>query len=247
MAMYDTVANIVSQVAVQCGLGEVSDVFASTDPNIVRMRGLLTTAGRRLVLKHPWLQTIKEHTFTTTVATSYSLPADFLSMVDQSGWNRTSRNELRAASSQEWQYLKATQTGVTFTTIFKPGDLTLQLWPQPPTAGETIAFEYRSRYWVRATASSAPDKDAPTVNTDVLHLEAELVKAALKLEWLGDMGFPVDKALSDLKSVLFDTQSVNKNAAPVLSLNCGTIRERLLDESNAPSSGLGFDGVGGLY
>jgi hypothetical protein len=245
MALYDTVANVVSEVSVQCGLGTVSDVFGSTDSSIIQMRELLKSVGRRLILRYPWLQTVKEHTFTTDGDTEYDLPADFSSMIDQSGWNRTNDAALHPASSQMWQYLKAVESETSIVTIFKPHHLTMELLTA--SSSETIAYEYRSLYWVAEDGETTPTADAPTANTDVIIIGAELVKAALKYQFLKDKGFPVDAAAEDFMQVLTDMQGHNTQAAPVLNL-AGSAGEKLIDMSNAPMQGYGLIlGEGGLF
>jgi hypothetical protein len=247
VALYDTAGNILSDAAVELGLGAVADAFASTDENVVRLRALLKSAGRFLVRRYDWLQATKEYTFTTTAGEdTYAMPADYVSMVDGSGWNRTSRMPLEATSPQTWAALKATEAGQVWTVHFRPGDTTLRLHPDPPASGETIAFEYRSLYWVRAAASASPDKDAPTANGDFIHLDAELVKKALKLAFLRATGFDSTAAQQDYEDELGSARDANVGSAPVLSLTGAPTQERLLDMSNAPLTGFGFDGMGGL-
>jgi hypothetical protein len=247
VALYDTAANILSDVAVEVGLGAVATPYASTDANVVQLRTLLKSTGRTLVRKLPFLQATKEHTLTTTSGEdTYALPADYVQMVDGSGWNRTSRMALEPTSPQTWQALKATEAGQVWTVHFRPGDTTLRLHPDPPATGEVIAFEYRSLYWVRATASAAPDKDAPTLDSDVVHLDAELVKAALKVAFLQAKGFDSTGAMLALEECLSQARDAAAGAAPVLSLTGRPTSERLLDLSNAPLTGFGFDGLGGL-
>ncbi len=249
MATYDTVANIVGDVAIECGLPAVSDVFASTDSNVVQLRTLLKSVGRALVLKHEWLQTTKEHTFVTTSATSYALPADFQAYVDQTGWNRTSQVPLQPVSPQQWQRLKAQEDSASYAVLFRPRDTTLEVWPQPPASGETIAFEYRSSHWVRATASASPDKDAPTVNTDVVHLGVQLITRALKFKFLRDKGFDAAEAWEEFKAAFEAEMSANIGAAPVLSLTPGMCKDSCNSEFGfaVGATGFGFNNEGGLY
>lgn len=247
MALYDTVLNIVSDVAVELGLGSLSAIYSSTDANVIQLRTLLKSTGRGLVLKTPWLQAVKEHTFVTDANSSYTLPADFQSMVDGSGWNRTSRYQLQPLTRPEWQAVVASVSQPASTYLFKPKDLTIEVWPQPPTSGETIAFEYRSRHWVALTGSTTPTKDAPTLDTDVVCLDVQLITRALKLAFLRAKGFDSTAAQQDFLDAYEDVRSANANAAPVLDLNGRLMGDRLLDESNAPSTGFGLDGLGGLH
>lgn len=247
MALYDTVANVVLDAAIECGLGAVSDVFGSTDPNVVQMRYLLKRLGRKLALRRQWAQLTKEYSFTTTSDSSYNLPADFGAMIHQTGWNRTSDQRMHAASPQEWQYLKATDSGVVFTCIFRPSDSTIQLWPQPPASGETIAFEYLSRYWVATTGSTTGSKDAPTLNTDVLLFDSLLLVGGLKVAFQKAKGFDTTAAEQDFMEEWGLVAAANQASAPILSMNGPRIGERLIDLNNAPSTGFGFDGGGGLF
>lgn len=246
MALYESVLQVVQDVAVEIGLAAPSAVYASTNQNVIQLRTLLKSVGRGLVLKHRWLQCTKEHTFTTDASTSYTLPADFQSMVDQTGWNRTSKTPITPASPQEWQFAMAREISPALTFLFKPKDLTIEV-PTSHTVGDTIAFEYRSRYWVALTGSTTPTKDAPTLDSDVLCLDSHLVSRALKLAWLRAKGFDSTAALDDYLEALGSVKPANANAAPVLSLNGSPTEDRMIDESNAPSSGFGLDGVGGLF
>lgn len=247
MALYDTAANIISDVAVEVGLGAVSDAFASTDANVAQLRSLLKSTGRAMVLRHAWLQQRKEYSFTTSGSGTYSLPADFQRMVDQSGWNRTNRRPLQPASPQEWQYLKAALGGTVYSVLFRPHDSTLELWPQPDPSGETVAFEYMSRYWVQSSGATSPDKDAPTANGDTVKLDVQLATRALKLAFLRAKGFDTTAAQQEFEEAFDSVASANAGAAPVLSLAGPPLAEKLLDMTNAPATGFGLDGDGGLF
>lgn len=217
MALYDTAANVINDAAVELGLGAVSDPYAETDENFVQLRYLLKTLGRELFLRNGWLQGQREHVFVTDGSASYALPADFDRMIDQTGWSRTDMRPVLPATPQEWQYLQATMNGTVLTVIFRPFDLTLKIWPTSST-GVTVAFEYLSRYWIRATASAAPDKDFPTANDDVIHLDALLAVKGLKLSFLRSKGFDTTAAQGELDSVLDGSKSARSNAAPVLNI-----------------------------
>lgn len=247
MATFETALSIISDVAVEVGLSSVSVAYASTNADVILLRTLLKSVGRDLVSRHEWLSCVKEHTFTTTSATSYNLPTDFLSMIHQSGWNRTERMRLEPASSQEWQYLNASTSSATFTAIFKPHATTLELWPQPPTSGDSIAFEYRSSYWVAVTSSTTPTKNAPTLDTDVVCLDSQLVTRALKLAFLRARGFDTSAAADEFNVALESYKSANAVGSPVLSLNGGRMTERFLDMNNVGTTGFGFDDAGGLF
>lgn len=244
MALYDTVGNIVTDVAVEAGLGApITDVYASTDANILQMLALLKSTGRGLVLEYPWLQFRKEYTFpTVALTTSYALPEDFQSMVDGTGWNRTARLPLVQLSDAAWQQYKATLVGVVLSILFRPAAAalppTLEL-PASPTAGQTIAFDYRSRYWVGPLTDAGPTSDAPAAYTDYIFLDVQLITRALKLAFLRAKGFDISAAQDDFDAALANVQSANVNVAPTLSLNGPRFIDRLLDDQNLPITGYG--------
>ncbi len=239
MALYDTVANIVSDAAVECGLSAPTDVYASTDANIVQMRVMLKRMGRSYALAHGWKHLEREHTFATVSGTaSYALPASFSSMLDQSGWDRTTKRQVVPVGAVQWQYMNAVSVAGVLTVTFRPREATIELYPTP-TAIETIAFDYRSRYWVETSGQTTPDKDAPTANTDKLMFDATLMVAALKLEFKRAKGFDTTAAQQDFDAIWASVVNANANAAPVLSLNGIGYGDHLLGPDNVPETGFG--------
>ena len=66
VASFDTALNIISDAAVELGLGAVTAAYASTDPNIVQLRTALKMAGRKMIVVGPeWKNLIKETTVVT--------------------------------------------------------------------------------------------------------------------------------------------------------------------------------------
>ncbi len=248
MAQFDTVATIVADVATEVGLGSPTVSYASGDANVLQLLGLLKSTGRHLVKRYPWLQNLKEYTFTTTTATAYALPADFQSMVDQTGWDRTGDNPLTHATPQGWQHQKATDTASTISLISRvshvptTGAYQLEL-TAAPSAGLVVAFEYRSRYWVAVSAVTAVTLDAPTAITDVVRLDTLLISRALKAAFLRAKGFDSTAALDDFISALDATRSETAGPSPVLPVG-GHGGDDLPGEANAPRQGFGFEGEG---
>lgn len=212
---YDTALNIISDAAIELGLGAVSDPFASTDPNVILLRALLKSAGRAMLLEQRWLQATKEYTFTTSGASSYALPSDYVELVDGSGWNRTQRLPLTPVTPQQWQALSALNTGTSIPMLIRPRDGLLSVWPTSNT-GQTYAFEYVSSYWVKATASSSPDKDAPTVNTDVIYFDAPLAVQMLRLAFLRRKGFDATEAQQEFDRLLALEKAANQSGNATL-------------------------------
>src|SRR5216684_4325339 len=62
---YDTIGNVVSDAAAELFGQTVSDVFGSTDPNIIQLRTFAKTGGRSLALDRRWTHLLQETTFVT--------------------------------------------------------------------------------------------------------------------------------------------------------------------------------------
>lgn len=147
---WDTAEQIITDAAVEVGLGYIPAAYTSDDPNCVQLRYLLKSGGREIAKSRNWTHLRKEHTFTTVQGVSaYQYPADFHSMISQTWWNRTNRLPLGGPlSPQEWQYLKSRLTGVVFTVLFRPFGMLINLYPDTNTpGGYEIAFEYQSLWW----------------------------------------------------------------------------------------------------
>ncbi len=168
---YSTAGTIINRVAVEVGLTAVSDPYVETDQNFTQLCGLFESVGQDLWREKEWTQFQQVYTFTTIVNQArYSLPLDFGMMIEQTGWNRTNRLPLGGPlSPQQWEYLKAFQTGVVFTVLFRPINQQLWLLPDIDTPGDfVIGFEYISRYWVIPAAKVAtigPWSDGIAVTT----------------------------------------------------------------------------------
>lgn len=239
---FDTATNVLNQAAKELGLisATVSDPYASTDPNMVQLCALLTSAGQEILREHHWSQSIKEHTFTTSAGDyQYDLPADFMRMIDQSGWNRSTSYPLGSPlSSQAWQYMEGSSSGPTITVYFRIQQREIRLQPTTDMpANYTIAFEYMSRYWVQASGQSSGNKEAPTASTDTLLYDRLLMVRALVLAFLKRKGFDTTAAQDDYNRTLRSIMS--DEPAPVLSLTGNSGVVHFLDLSNVPDTGIG--------
>lgn len=238
---YATTATTISDAARELGLvsADIADPFASTDPNILQLTTLLNGLGRELALEHDWSQLVTSYTFTTSNGTqTYAPPADFARLVDQSGWNRSTRFPLGGPlSPQNWQYLQALTSSASFVTLFRYQQGTIYLYPTPSST-QTCAYEYMSSYWVAATgAPTTRVADKTTVATDVLFFEPLMLVYGLKWKFLRNKGFDSTAAQQDYQKV--KDQAMGKDPAPVLSLNGGRPFIPLLDGHNIPPTGFG--------
>jgi hypothetical protein len=235
-----TVATVVSDAAIELGLAsaDISDPYASTDPNVLQLVRLLKSGGRELLRMRDWSHLVKEYTFPTVASTaSYALPSDFRKMIPQSGWDRSTLLPMSGpVSSQVWQYRAAVTVTASILVEFRLWQGLMYLTPTP-TSAETIAYEYLSTYWVATASNTLPTLDAPSASTDVICFEPNLVVRKLKLDFRKAKGFDTSAALMDFESSLQSALGADATA-PVLSLN-GSEGVPLIDVDNVPDTGYG--------
>lgn len=254
---FGTVAEIINDAAVEVGLGgtattSYSDPFSSTDPNVTQLCVMLKSAGREMVKARNWNYLRRECLITTVAGVSnYALPSDFLNMIDQTGWVRTTRLPMAGpVSPQEWQYLKARLVGVTLTILFRPINRTIQIFPDGVNApgGLVLAFEYQSSNWVGndpavtggVTTNAVlafPAADAPSAATEVVWFDKWMMSRLLKLRFMEDKGLPTASADRAFQRA-FDMASSDDVQGPILNLakqNFG----QLMGERNVPYTGFG--------
>jgi hypothetical protein len=242
---YQTVTNIINQVAVESGLGPFVDVLASSDPAFVQLRYLLNSSLAELMEMHPWEGLTREFSYTTTVGEEgkIDLPADFGYMIDQTGWDRSNNLPLAGPlSPQEWTFLlgrnlEAAPRYVSFR--FDSG----QFWvlpqsPMPPNV--EITFEYISRNLVQS-AGILPYEYSDVVETsgDIVLLPPQVVTRLLKLRFLEAKGFDATAASAQFTNA-FNSWTGKSVSAPILSAGRGGTGVALLNKLlNVPASGYG--------
>lgn len=243
---FSTAGTLINRAALQLGLLETgvsgaSDPFASTNANFIQLCEYLNTVGQDLTLDFQWGHLIKECTITTASSgTSYALPPDYQAMVDETGWNRSTRLPfIGPLTSQEAQFIKARLTGVVFNVAFRiQGNLIT--FPTAPSNGLTLAFEYLSTYWLQsASSSTGPDKAAATATDDVVLHDAELVIAGLKLRWLEDRAFDTAQALRRYEARLEYCKGKNAGARVISRGGLPSVKSGL-NEYNIPITGYGL-------
>jgi hypothetical protein len=239
-AIGHTAGDIINRTAVYVGLAAVDDPYVSEDPSFILLRGLLTDVGQEIARLREWTHLQKEYTFLTVAGQeAYDLPADFRGMIDQTGWNRTSRFPLGGPlSPQEWQYLKGVGTGLTVTVLFRPVRQQMHLYAGATIPADyTIAYEYLSSYWVQPQGQSEATQAEPTASSDVVLFDPLLMTRALRVAFLKAKGFDSNAAQADYDRALELIKSED-SPSPVLSLNGGR-GVRMLGPRNLPETGYG--------
>ena len=226
---YKTAGQIINAAAKELGIGTAVDPFSSASVDFQQLVQMLNSVGLDLADAIDWEHLIREYTFVTvTNQTPYDLPADFMRMVDGTFWDRTSQMRVDGPlSDAEWQARAATP-GSTVYVSYRLTTNQILLAPKDTVPGShTLAFELRSRAWVRAAGTglgngntlgtAAGAQDEAVVIGDYVLFDPLLMQYALKLAWKRDKGFDTTTAESDYLRVLEGAKGRTR-AADVLSV-----------------------------
>ncbi len=189
-----TLLTMVRAAASRIGLVPPTVVATATDPTMRLLFGLAQQEGEELARYGDWRALRKEKTFTTVAAetqTDTPLPVDLAGIADETVWNRSQRRRLIGPIDPvEWQRWKAQSTFPVTDGFTLRG--TAWLMQPVPSAGQTIAYEYRSSYWCQSSGGTAQDAWAADTDTGLLSerlMRLGLIwrfKQARGLEWQTD-------------------------------------------------------------
>ena len=252
---YKTAGQIVKQAAIDLGIGDWDDPFGSSESLARRLCSFFNNCGKDMLNRHDWgqLKTLWEFTTVDGDTGNYDLPADWQSMVLQTGWDRTKRMPMAGPlSSQEWAYLRAWQMGVTITAMFRMETNQLMLYPQPPPSGVLVSMEYMSNAWLVPDAQraawlanhkntlGAAGLNEAAASTDICLFDDLMMQQYLKLAWKREVGMDWTTALEDFKAA-FDRVVSSITPSPVLSISGPRLgmNVHLIDGTNLPPTGWG--------
>ena len=198
---------IIQSVCRRVGHPPPTSVFGNTDETTQRLLEIAEDEGRELARYGDWKVLRLTHTFTTTATESQTnshTPADLGSYLDGTFWNRTRQMRLNGpVSAEEWHRLKAMSSAPSIDTFYLEG--TTWLMQPVPTAGQTIAYGYRSSYWCKASGGTLQETWAADTDLGVLPerlMELGIIwryKQARGLDWQTDYdkySFQVQQALA---------------------------------------------------
>lgn len=245
---YSSAQTVINRSLVQLGLATgvasaLPDPFASTDGNVAQIIELLTTLGDDLNSVHDWPQLRRECDITLQAGfNTYALPSDFHKLVDQSGWNSSTRLPLMGPlSAQEAKYLKVRISGTLINVAFRLDGGVIEFNPGGTVPDQNqVMFDYISTNWVQsATSTNGPDLSAPAHATDTLLYDPELLISGVKLKWLSEHGFDTEAAQRHWDTKL--EHAIGKSVGgKMLHLGgAGINPDHLLDTSNIPITGYG--------
>jgi hypothetical protein len=167
----------------------------------------------------------------------YGLPADYVSTVNRTHWDKSKRWEMLGPESpQQWEWLLSGYISTGPRIRWRLLGKYFQIWPGM-NGGELLGFEYRSKAW--AEAADGTPQNSFTNDNDTCIYPDRLMVLGTKLKYFEAKGFDTTALYRDYlmefeTAVAQDTAAANLSFAP----RPGTV---LIGYDNIPDSGYGTD------
>ena len=142
----------------------------------------------------------------TLARDTYAVPADFVTFMNRTQWDRTNHWELIGPMSpqeNQWVMSGIVTTGPRrrFRQVGRGVDV-FRIWP-PPTANDTpstLSYEYVSSYW--ASDSAGTPQAAFVYDTDTCVYDDRLMIAGIKYMYFASKGFEASRLERDYRNYL---------------------------------------------
>jgi hypothetical protein len=219
MAVQASVLTIVNQALQELGLPTVpTAVSAPDDQTGFQTLGLVNALGTQLVKVHDWqfLEQIAEITG-DGVTSSFTLPADFGRIVNQTEWSSSNRRPMFGPMSpQGWSWVQYGIVSVGVYYRYRILRNKFQVFPTP-ALGEKLHFYYISRNWVYDPITFVY-KDKASNDTDEPVFDQYLMTAGCKFKLWNAKGMDATD-LGNQFSYMLDAEKAQSTGAPVISLD----------------------------
>lgn len=166
---------LVTEVADRLGLVRPTAVVGSSDHQTRQLLAMANQEGREQARRFAWQALTFEKTFTTIAAETQTsaVPTDFDRFVPGTFYNRTKARPVAGPMTpQEWADYKGRLSSVVFDAFRVRGDAIL-IAPTP-SAGETMSYEYITKFWCGGAADTVPDQSSWASDTDINFLDDEV-------------------------------------------------------------------------
>jgi len=150
-----------------------STIVANTDPLAVQILALAQRSLKTIALDYKWQVLLATHTFSTANGTAtYALPADYHRFANLTFWDRTNYEMIEGpVSPAKFEYLRSSSTAsVGMWKYFRIAADLFAIYPTP-SAVETIAYQYYSKYPITGKAAYSADSDTPLIDEDLLTID----------------------------------------------------------------------------
>jgi hypothetical protein len=168
---------LLQDVSDRLGLVRPNLVVGSSDHQVRQMLALANQEGREQARRYAWQAITFEKTFVTVAAETQTsaVPADYDRLVTGTFYNRTKgRLVTGPMTAQEWADYKGRLVSIVFDAFrIRGNDI---LIAPTPSAGETMAYEYVSKYWCGAASDTTATQSEWTADTDIPFLDEEAIR-----------------------------------------------------------------------
>ena len=198
---------IVQEVADRIGLVRPTQVIGSSDHQVWQLLALANQEGRELARRHQWQALTFEKTFTTIAAETQTsaVPADFDRFVTGTFYNRsTTRMVTGPLTPQEYQDYKARLATIVYEAFRLRGNNIL-LMPTP-SAGQTIVYEYVTKFFCSAVGDTVPDQAEWLSDTDIGYLDDELMRLGITWRFQRSRGLDYAETFAQYESMVAQLQ-----------------------------------------
>jgi hypothetical protein len=218
------ILDIIKEACRRLGLTVPNAAVSNTDLQIQQLVALLNEEGQELSARYPWQALTKQAQFTTVATQSQGeLDGGILAtaenmayVVNDTIWNRTTRLPVYGPNAPgDWAYKQA----MTFSgpvSEYRIYGNQLLFYPAP-NAGDTCAFEYVTRNWLRDSTQSTY-RDSCVLDSDAPLLDWQLLLLGLVWRWKAAKGFDYDQAFQNYQMRVSDAIA-RDGTKPTLSLN----------------------------
>lgn len=221
-----TLLEIVQKHCRTVGIPLPATVLGSNDKQIQQMRGLMDDFLLDLEVRGVWQHNVRTATFTTQAAELQGVlttlaPDGFRGIIAETMYNRTEQRQIAGGSTpQQWQNRKALNFLGPFPEYRVMGG-SLYFLPAP-TAGQTVAFEYYSNFFVQlgqAAIGGPGYADAWTFDSDFCVCGDALPRLWLAWAWRKAKGFDYAEEFASYERMMAVTYSRQNHGRKVV-LDC---------------------------
>lgn len=233
-----TLLSLVQSATPKIGIPKPVTVVDNSDVQVETLLELANQEGQELARAGHWEALVVETTFTAVAQSEQTnaMPSDFVGFIDGSFFNRSSRRRVFGPiSPQQWQREQATSVAAGIHDFFRVRGGNILITPDP-TAGDTMAFEYGSTFWVDTDGDGDGDSETWDADDNTSLLEERLMSLGLIWRFLDKSGLPYET-----KKKTYDDEVekalARQGGAPILSLSGGG--GIFLGPPNVPEVGYG--------
>lgn len=167
-----TLKEIIDAILLESGVGTEASYATNSEDAHKRMLYLVNRSST-VLSRYEWQALRSTHEFTLSTDTSYPLPDDYKAFIPDTFYTENRLwNVNFPASASEWAYLQATSGGNGVRVRARLIGDTIRIYE--PDSGETLRFEYLTKYPVLATDGTTK-KARFTADDDTFILDDELL------------------------------------------------------------------------